>query len=415
MKQFLSLMLAVLLLFGLVGCGNKTPAPTENTAPAVEKVEYSGFSVPKPMEYPLYTFDYSPNTEDLRAMAIQAMRDLLSIQWHTDIEIAYRKTGPASGKHYKHHVKTIYCGTIYSNASTGIFQFLEFYNYEHGLFSYPRSVEEMKEAVGNSCADSLLWAWSAVCPSITGGYYPSTMVYANGYRPVGDYNYDHRVLSYKQYPTNLIIEKNGTEKMLECYLKVKPADALVSSTDDHAMMAIEVPHVEYHVDGTINLEKSYIPIQDQRGGSGAGFYESTINGKVYNYSGRIYYEFTFKDLLEKNYIPVTTDEFLGVKTYEKPTFNMSNTNCKTLEDVRNSTISSNYPLAVVRVTHIDGNTKTAVGWKLFSGAGDTGVPRSFTLNELPALRYYSPKGKGTLKIDVIIATGEEFTVAEVPG
>lgn len=415
MRKILSAALAALMLFGLFGCSKEAPATAPTTAPSTQKPVYTGFTVPKLMEYPLYTFDYNPDAEDLRAMAIEAMRDLLSMQWHTDIEIAYRKTGPASGKHYKHHPETIYCGTIYSNASTGIFQFLEFYDYETGLFSYPRSVNEMKEAVGNSCADSLLWAWSAVCPSITGGYYPSTMVYANGYRPVGDYEYDHRIQSYKQYPTNMIIEKNGTEKMLECYTMVKPADALVSSTDDHAMMAIELPHIEYTYEGTIDLEKSYITIQDQRGGSGAGFYERNVDGNTLHYSGRIFYQFTFKDLLEKNYIPVTTDEFLGVNAYEKPTLNMSNTNCKTLEELLGATVSSNYPLAVVRATYIEGNTTKAVGWELFSGAGMEGVPRSFTFRDMPCLKYYTRTGKGKLRIDVIIATGEEFTVAEVAG
>lgn len=413
MKRFFSILFVGLMLLSIAGCGKQTPEYTAATAPQVQ--EYTGFAVPDPIEYPLYTFDYEPDTEDLRAMAIQAMRDLLSIQWHTDIEIAYRKTGPASAKHYKHHPETIYCGTIYSNASTGIFQFLEFYNYEHGLFSYPRSVEEMKESVGNSCADSLLWAWSTVCPSIKGGYYPSTMVYANGYRPVGDYEYDHRVLSYQQYPTNLIIEKNGTEKMIECYLKVQPADALVSSTDDHAMMAIEAPHVEYTFDGDINLEKSYITIQDQRGGSGAGFYERNVGGNTLHYSGRIFYQFTFKDLLEKNYIPVTTDEFLGVKAYETPTLTMSNTECKTLDELKSATVSSNYPLAVIRVTYIEGDTTSPVGWKLFSGADMNGVPRSYTFRDVPCLKYYTATGRGRLKIDVIIATGEEFTVAEVAG
>jgi len=409
-KKFLSLILAGFLLTNLLGCSKDEPAAAAPVEP-----EYTGFAVPNPIEYPLYTFEYKPNTEDLRAMAIQAMRDLLSIQWHTDIEIAYRKTGPVSAKHFMHHPETIYCGTIYSNASTGIFQFLEFYNYEHGLFSYPRTVEEMKEAVGNSCADSLLWAWSTVCPSIAGGFYPSTMVYSNGYRPVGDYEYDHRILSYQQYPTNLIIEKNGTEKIIDCYLQVKPADALVSSTDDHAMMAIEEPHLAYDADGNLDLAKSYIAIQDQRGGSGAGFYEREANGNTLHYSGRIYYQFTFQELLEKNYIPVTTDEFLGVKSYETPVLDMSNSDCKTLEDLLGATISSNYPLAVVRATHIDGNTKTAVGWKLFSGAGMEGVPKTFTFRDMPSLKYYTQTGKGTLRIDVIIATGEEFTVAEVAG
>lgn len=406
MKKIVLTFLVITFLFSIVGCGKSKELQ--------DSEEKSNFSVPHPMEYPVYTFEYTPNQEDLRYTAISAMRDLLSIQWHTPIEIAYRKTGPVSAKHFKHHPNTIYAGTIYSNASTGLFQFLEFYDYKTGAFSYPGSVNEMKEALGNSCADSLLWGWSTVCNSISGGYYPATMVYANGYRPVGDYKYDFRIRTFNQYPTQKILEKNGEERMLECYMQVQPADALITTTDNHAMMAIEAPHVVYLSDGSIDLERSYITIQDQRGGSGAGFYEQTVNGNVLHYSGRLSFNFTFAELLKQHYIPVTTDEFLGVKKYEEATVSLDNVDCNTPQALMNTSVSSNYPLAVVRATLVEESGKeTVLDRVLFDGALETGVPKTYSFKNMDCLQDIAENKGCTLRIDVIVSTGQLFTPVEI--
>ena len=63
--------------------------------------------------------------------------------------------------------------------------------------------------MGSSCADCLIWGWNTVCNSIVGSYYPVTMVYANGYYPVGDYTYDTSISTFNRLPTNTIIEQNG--------------------------------------------------------------------------------------------------------------------------------------------------------------------------------------------------------------
>lgn len=421
MKRLSAILLACILTLGLCSCANNaTPAATtlSSTSPT-ETVEGPKFSVPSPMAVPKYTLDPSATTDQLRQTAVQAMRDLLSIQWCTDIEIAYRKTGSVSQKHFKHLPNKTYAGTIYSNAATGLFQFMEYYEQERGLFSFSEPVDVMKEKVGNSCADSLLWGWSSVCNSITGGFYYNAMVYSNGYLPVGGYTYNTDISSYMQCPTNTIIEKNGTEKILECYTQVQMGDALVSSTDKHAIMAIKDAHVAYKADGTIDTTSSYILIQDQRGGNGEGFYEQIKDGETIRYSGRTSYSYTFKILLEKNYIPVTTAEFQGEKAYDQATLDVSNEACGNINELQQITLSSNYPLAVIRLVATDETgTRTVLDRVLFSGANDNGVPRTYALADMESVMNLASneqcKPGTTISIDVIVSTGDTFTPIEFP-
>ena len=409
MKRVFCAILSCILALTMFGCSNQASDPTANGGDTQPTGEYI---VPNPLSTRIYTFENDPTPDELRQTAVQAMRDLLSIQWSTDEVIAYYKTGPVSKKRFEHKPGETYAGTLYSNASTGIFQFMEYYDQQTGKFDYPEPAYLLKEALGNSCADSMLWGWSSVCNSIQGGFYPVMMVYKNGYLPVGDYTYNFEINTFNQQPSNQIIELNGEDKIVECYMQVQPADSLVSNTDNHAMMVLEPAHVKKNKDGSINLEKSYILIQDQRGGDGNGFYDQTVDGNVIHYSGRTSYKFTFAKLLEKNYIPVTTAEFAGTKPYEKATLTASN--CADLDALKAATVTSNYPLAVIRVTAIDANgTETALERKLFGGAAETGVPRSYQLSELKLWEKFGEsdanKPGNQLRIDVIVSTGETFS------
>lgn len=417
MKHVISLLTAALLLISICGCAADAPEPQtlpiETTAS-----DPSGYVVNGVMEYPNYTFDEDPSIMELRFQAVQAFKDLLSIRWSTATAIKYNKTGPVSDKTFQHEADVTYAGTIYSNANTGIFQFLEFYNFETGRIVYPGEVDEMKETIGASCSDAMVWGLTAVCNSITGPYFPATMVYKNGFIPVGDYTYDFNMQSYTLYPTYKIVEENGSAVILDAYTKVRPGDMFVSTPDNHGMMAIDIPTVIYKEDGSIDLDKSYVNIQDQRGGRGAGFYEENEGGEIIRYSGRTKAKFTFKQLLDKSYLPVTTAEFAGLKPYEKATATSTNPEPKSIDDIRNSTISSNYPLAVVNIIAADefGN-KTVIGRQLFNGGGKDGVPREFALSEMACFETFAESAYNTpsytIQVEVVPSSGDRIIVSQL--
>jgi len=387
MKKLLCVILCLTILLCTTGCGYK---------------------VPNPMQYPDYTFDSQPDTMQLRMMAVQAMRDILCIQWCTEKEIQYKKSGPVNNKLFIHEPGKTYAGLLYSTANTGIFQFFEYYNTKTGCLEYPGTSDELKLELGSSCADALLWGWSAVCNSISGGFYPVMMVPANGYVIVGDYTCRQNITSYNEYPSYAIIESNPKEVIMDAYAKTLPADALVSTTDNHAMMVIEAPVITYLDDGSIDSANSYVMIQDQRAGGNTSFSE-VVDGQTIAYSGRISAQYTFDTLYEKNYIPVTAPEFTGEKPYEKAAVTVTNADCTNLSDLANITVDSNYPLAVINVVSVNAVGKeTILAKEIFGGASMHGVARSYALSEMDELEQLSLAPGSKIKLEVVVSTGEQF-------
>lgn len=387
MKKMLCIILCLVILLSATGCSYK---------------------VPNPMQYPDYTFESQPDTMELRMMAVQAMRDILCIQWCTEKEIQYKKSGPVNNKLFVHEPGNTYAGLLYSTANTGIFQFLEYYNTKTGCLEYPGTSDELKLELGSSCADALLWGWSAVCNSITGGFYPVMMVPANGYVIVGDYTCRQNIRSYNEYPSYAIIESNPKDVIMDAYAKTLPADALVSTTDNHAMMVIEAPVVVYLPDGTIDSANSYVIIQDQRAGGSTSFSE-VVDGQTIAYSGRISAQYTFDTLYEKNYIPVTAPEFTGEKAYEQASVTVNDANCSGFDQLTNITVASNYPLAVINVISVsDTGKETILERTTFGGASMHGVARSYKLSEMDTLEQVSPTPGSKIKLEVVVSTGERF-------
>lgn len=387
MKKIICLILCLELLFIVTGCS---------------------YSVPTPMQYPDYTFEAEPESSELRATAVRAMHDLLSIQWYTKKEINYRKSGPLSFKDFCLEPKTTYGGVLYSGAYSGLFQFLEYYSSEDGCLEFNGTDEELKVTIGSSCADALLWSWSAVCNSIEGGFYPALMVPQNGYQIVGDYTFRQVISNYNELPTYAIINDHPKEVIMDAYAKTLPADALVSTPDNHAMMVIEEPVVVYKKDGSIDSENSYLIIQDQRGGDNTSTIE-VVDGIEIPYNGRLRAKYTFEKLYEKDYIPLTTAEFAGKKTYDKATVTATDTNCKSLDALAEVSVESNYPLAIINIISINSKGKESVmARKTIGGASMYGVPKSYKLSDIENFSNLSPAKGEIIKIEVVVSTGERF-------
>ncbi len=394
MKRLIALILLCLML--LPGCaakGNQDTAPIASTP-----VDPTGYKVAAPLAYPDYTFQGTPTNEELRATAVRAMYNLLTIQWSTATEIQYNKTGPVSWKIFNHKADTTYGGVMYSSASAGLFQFMEFYDQETGRMYYPDGTSMMKKKIGASCADAVIWSWNTVCTSIEGLYYPNTMVYANGFLPVGDYTYDYSIKNFSFLPTVTIKEQNDKAVIMASYAQVLPADGLVSSTDDHAMMAIAPAHVVYNSDGSINTAESYITIQDQRAGEDADFYKEEIDGQLLLLSGRTHFDFSFDELYKRNFIPVAPAEIQGTKKYESAVVTCTEPAPNTLNALIASSIESNYPLALVNayLVYPDGG-KVLLERDTFSGDNRSGVPKSYSLSSMK--RLVKAEFLDTLKVD----------------
>lgn len=422
MKKMIALVLLLAMTLGLVGCSGNGQAQAE--VPETTLSDYQKFTVPEPMEYPTYTFDHEPTTDELRQMAVKAMRDMLSIQWCTPKFLTYQKTGAVSGKQFSYVPEIILCGLPYTNGDAAIFNFFEYYDTTTGQLNVPGDGDDFNQIIGNTCTGSIMWGWSTVCDSLTGTYDNYHMTYLNKCYPVGDYVTNYSIDSYLQYGTDLICEDNGKEVILEAYAKCLPADGLSSSPENHGMMVIEPATVVRYEDGTINGDESYLVIQDQRAGTGSVFYTQEDDaGNTLNFSGRTYHKYTFNELYADWYIPVTTAEFMGTEAYAKAqiTYQANNPDYQTPQEMLSGILTSNYPMCILKLilADADGNETMLARIYLDKTHVRSGVARNYTLSELRAEldasdygRYLEKGEEYTIRLDVTVSTGEILTVAQ---
>ena len=365
MKKLIALFLAALVVFSMAACGGEKkeePAPTKT-----QIKDPTGFVVPSPMtERPVYTVSENPTTEELRQTAVRAMHDMLAIQWSVPNGFMYNKTGAVSHKDYIYNPDTVYCGLPYADGQTNLYVWLEYYDMETGRLRMEGDGQWLNSNLGNTCAGSLMWAWSTVCDSLTGKYVNTSMVPKYGCIPVGDYKIQNDTILdvYSEeaggYSTAMICAENGLAVMLESYAQIKMADAITNSKSEHTMMVIEDATVVRDADGNVDPIQSYVILQDQAAGTSANasqfFEDVNADGTTYLYTGRtgpIAVKMTFKELFDATYIPVTTAEFLGLETYAKPEVKVSNEKIANFEDLYAGVITCNYPMSMFKLIATD--------------------------------------------------------------
>ncbi len=404
----------------LEAVNNALANPTVLTQSAYE-TEPVAFAVPQPMTTrPSYTVVENPTTDDLRQTAVRAMADMLSIQWSAEKEINYNKEGAVSHKDYHYDANTTYCGLPYADGQTNLFVWLENYDFETGRLRMEGDGQWLNANFGNTCAGSLMWAWSSVCDSLTGSFVNTNMVYKYGCIPVGNYTFPNMttINSYYDYGTDQICTDNGAAVMYDCYAQMLPADAVTSSTKEHAMMIISQPEVVRNQDGSIDASKSYVYIQEQAAGTSnteSKFFEVVgEDGRVYYYTGRTSQKFTFAQLFNQSYIPVTTVEFAGSDPYAEASVSFSKI-CNDVNALVSGAVKSNYPMSMVKIKAQREDGKTVILHTEYIHRADvkSGKARSYKLSEdqdailgaVEALKL----GSYTITVEVTAPNGEVFT------
>lgn len=357
MKKTLFLLLALTQIVLLAACSdpvNPTSAPTAETAATEETAEAR--AVPSPATAPNYAAKLSaaPTIEEMRQVAVGAMRDMLTIQWFPQKTLTYSKSGAASQKKYHLYNERIYLGLPYTSAGKGIYQFLEYYDSATGMMTYtdPASINNM---IGNTCASSPAWALFTVTTSIRGRCISNFLTASNGFYPLGKITYPATVTDFADYTTVQIIEKNGDQTLYEAYALAQPADLIVYSeggeSGGHTRMVIEAAHVERDAKGAIDPEASYLTTQEQA----AGDNQVKTDGVNMTQCGKVDTQYTFAALRKSGYIPVTVAEFRGDKAYEKTSFIFSE-DPTDIASLQGMIVSCNRPMAVMRLvlTKADG-------------------------------------------------------------
>jgi len=364
------------------------------------------YMVPNPMPRPDYVFYHTPTTDELRQRAVQAIKDFLSIQWRTHKKIAHSKTGAVAHKRFIYEADNIYAGLPYADGGKGLFQFYEYYDQETGRLKFYEDGVSFNLNIGGTCACGVCWSLATVCHTIGGKYVNFWMTPKYGYIPIGNMHINDDIEEYREYHTSRIIEENGVDVVIDAYTKIQPADAVTSSPKDHTMMCIDYPHVEKAEDGTIDLDKSYVMIADQRGGSGVGFYDKRQDDDLIHYSGRTEFKYTFKMLLNEFYIPVTTKEFMGLEPYQRADVQFTVPNCTTKEQLASGSVTCNYPMAVVKLMLVKGNGERVMVDRYMFNRLDphSGLARCYPMSNM-AETIAAAEGK-YLELEVTASNGE---------
>lgn len=372
--------------------------------------EKDGRRVPAPLQPPVYTFDHEPDAAEMRAMAIRAMRDMVSVQWFPKQTVRYRKQGAVSNKQFEFLAEKYYMGLPYTSAGMGIFQFLAYYDGGTGCLTFTDQ-DRFNATIGNTCASSVGWGLLSVCASVRGTCISNYLTISNGFYPLGTLRYDPAITDFKDYTTAQIVQDNGTDTVFEGYAAVQPGDVLFYADDTpaagHTRMAIEPAHVVRRADGSIDPDESFVTTQEQA----AKDNEDTSSGVLMIRGGQISKSYTFNEFLKKNYIAVSTAEFLGKKPYEKCVLTYEGKRVKAA-DLAAGSLRCNYPLAILRVILRRGGEETVLEQKLFDRKMiGSGLARSFPLSQL-SLDFASDArlcGTGTLFLKATVSTGEVFT------
>lgn len=385
------------------------------------------FSILYPMsDIPNYVLNEGATPDEMRQMAIQAMRDELTVPWYTKTEFSYNKKVNGEVSDFVARTNYQYCGLPYTDSGTGLLHWLLHYNFETGEVTDIDS-KTLNETLGNSCATSVSWGWASVITSFKG---IATFSFNKSYGaiPVGDYAIPSDLGSYKTYTTQRICEDNGKDKIYQAYAQVQPADGIISYPDGgkgmHAMMAIEKAYVVYDDSGNIDEKKSHLVIQDQRAGqkSNSSMYVVVDEeGNKSHYSGRTSAVITFQDLFENGYyIPVTSAEFMGQKPYALPEVTADKKDAKSLTDLSAASIHSNFRMVTITVSATDTKTGKVVGkaTKLTNSSDiNDGTAHKYKLNNLVRNDNLTKNlKKGTeyqFKVDVLVSAGVTKTPIDV--
>ena len=421
MKKATAILLAVLQLLLFASCSGAatTPAATDAATATAEKTAPStaadARAVPNPKQTPDYSFDHTPTIDEMRETAVQAMRDMLTIQWYTPKTVKYNKLGAVSHKNFVFYTEREYRGLPYTSAGKGLFQFLEYYDTATGEMSYTDSAS-FNETIGNTCASCPSWALFTVATSMRGRCISNFLTIPNGFYPLGEIRYPDSVSNFADYSTPKIIQENGKEKVLEAYALLQPADLLVYSVDSddsgHTMMAIEKAVVVRNDAGAIDADQSYIMIQDQR----ADDYSVKESGHTFTQSGRTDYKATFTELFKDCYIPVSIAELMGTKPYEKTAIQIGG-DLASLDDFQNLTVTSNRPIAVAKFVLIEeGGKETVLARHLFDRVEiESELAFSFSASilstNLSRTRLLPSSGTFTVQLQVIAADGVSGTAS----
>lgn len=387
MKRLLVFALALCALLG-TGCSSLEPLTvtevTETLAAAEETTE-EDFVYPKVLSpltrekiraIPVATEGMTE--EQLRQICLDFMRLQLSFEWTPDRDHAFNiETEMHNNKPMTFQKGTLYAGCPYRagngcGKSGNLYTVMEIYDAETGVLSSEGlTTDQWTALITNHCSSSCYWAWSRVINTMFGssddltrqGWSNARMVHSEGFLRVGPYTYKGISRWDEGDGTRAVCEANGEQTMFRSYAAMLPADGLIqlypkgNTNANHVQMLAVKPEVAYLPDGSIDGENSFLTILEQ---TSTPKKTTREDGETVWVEGGIDKRCSFKKMFQASYLPFTFAEFHGENPVEPLEFHLTHKNggeIRTLAELRDSTLTANYPISSVKVVATDEDGK----------------------------------------------------------
>ncbi|MBE6642386.1 MAG: hypothetical protein E7615_01885 [Ruminococcaceae bacterium] len=350
-KLFILALVALFAAFILSSCGssdNKPDVP-ETEEPSTEESTALETTEGHPgLDYEFYKIFEAPKG-DYREIAYNYMLAMANYKWIAgeDFSIAWKDEGDFKVNLDFKKGETYY-GLPYSEQRASLEQFSQFVA-EGGTFTSDTYYYE--EIIGNHCSSSMGLAYQQLID------FP----YAGSLKPVGERRGVIKLIDGLEQPAGEttkdwysedVINLNGKEKIFEAYAKMGKGDILGKfvKTSGHSRM---VSHVEIYktAAGKIIPARSLVYTIEQ-----TNAFDKTTKDR--NTTWWIEHSYTFQELLDTKFIPLTLEIFHNGEQLENAyiAFDDKNTPESILKTI-NGTVTSNFPISYVRatITDSDGN------------------------------------------------------------
>ena len=300
-----------------------------------------------------------------RDMAEQYMRSMATYMWRSDKDVFYTRDAKvltdADLESYTGTVLKIYAGKLYRGipySYTGASAW-NFYDYasepdEQGIHTMSgihwrnlNGTASIGATMGNDCSSSIQQAWDYAGSSIQSAN-TSFMTVSFGYLRVGDY----KSSDLENVMTPNTCKSNGIAVMSDAYSQLLKADAVVKrdSTWGHTMMIVENHPVKME-NGTFDPNESYVTVLHQTTGymsKETCVYDETYGEDVYIIYG-IDDKYTYQQLFDQGYLPLTCDIFVNEAPAEEVYFQDTETE-HTIKNIFRGQFVSNRMLGAVTIT-----------------------------------------------------------------
>jgi len=294
--------LAASMILSLYACGDSSNAGSDTAAPEMTTATQTT-NVPETTDSSEMSVSYETpsvsvkQTEELRKIVVDHMYALSAVEWTPKEDIYFEdfhKQTFEAGK--------TYYGLPYTSASNGTLKQFESV-LKDGVYIGPVDYET---AVGTDCSSAVFGAWWQICSSTTIGAPRTKNALPNcgtGVLPVGDYKYDVPVKGTRE-----IIEANSEQTIYESYAKLQLGDAVIRYTHSgHIRMVTGEVRTVLDSDNKIDPEKSYVITTEQ----GSSY------GRDVNTTWSVDKKYTFKQLIDVGYIPITCRELVTGEVYSQ--------------------------------------------------------------------------------------------------